>query len=150
MSDEVATLRTIVAHRAFVSSYLNRFADAMNVRALEHDLSKLLVEEFDGFVSINKIAREHPYGSEEYRAALKDNAVIDLHFFRNRHHPEFHDAQVAGMGLLDIIEMVCDWKAAGEVYGMTSFRDALQIQVERFGLTERQVWLINMIAEAVD
>lgn len=149
MSDEVTTLRTMVAHRAFVSSYLNRFADAMNARAVEHDLSKLLAEEFDGFVAINRVAREHPYGSEEYKAALKNNDVINLHFSRNRHHPEFYENGVAGMGLLDMIEMVCDWKAASEVYGVTSFQDALRIQVGRFSLTEEQVWLINMIVEEI-
>ena len=149
MSDEVTTLRTIVAHRAFVSSYLHRLADATNVRAVEHDLSKLTTGEFDGFVAINRVAREHPYGSEEYKASLKNNDVIDLHFSGNRHHPEFYENGVAGMGLLDIIEMVCDWRAATEVYGTTSFQDVLQVQIDRFDLTEEQVWLINMIVEEI-
>lgn len=150
MDEAVKTLVTILKHQGLVRAHMGKLAQNLGNHALGHDLSKLGLDEFGGFVAVNRTAREHPYSSEEYKASLKGNAVIDLHFSRNRHHPEFHENGVADMGLLDIIEMVCDWKAASETYGMTSFQDAMQTQVKRFGLTAEQLYLIGLIAKEIE
>ena len=145
ISDEMKALVTISRHITTVQKHLHSIIEALEKRARLHDLSKLSLDEFGGFVEINQIAREHPYGSEEYRESLKGNKTIKLHFSQNSHHPEYYPNGMADMSLLDIIEMVCDWKAASETYGQTSFEDSLEIQCKRFGLSEEQLRLIRMV-----
>ncbi len=165
-TDAIATLRTITAHITHVRAGLERMGEEVRRRALLHDLSKLSGDEFDGFTRINRAARENPYGSEEYRAGLRqEKPTIDLHYSRNSHHPEFHktpgldatDPRVniggervaAGMGFLDIIEMVCDWRGAYLGYGSQgTWADNMRRQHERYDgwFTEGQWWLIDQVA----
>lgn len=150
LTQEAKTLITIFRHVAIVRKNLAKISNALNERARVHDLSKFSEDEFAGFVEVNRIAREHPYGSKEYVESLKDNKVIELHFSRNSHHHEYYPHGVADMSLLDIIEMVADWKAASETYGQTSFADALEFQRKRFDLTDSQMWLIRLIAKELE
>ena len=55
----------------------------------------------------------HPssQGSPEYREARPGLAH---HYAHNSHHPEHYENGIAGMDLLDLVEMFCDWKAASE------------------------------------
>ena len=144
--DELTTLVTILNHRAQVAFRLRELARQLEERADLHDLSKFKPDEFAGFVQINQIARKYPYGSPEYMESIKGNDVVNLHFSRNSHHPEYHPGQVNDMGLIDFIEMVTDWLGATTTYGTGTFRDALNKQIERFHLTPEQLFLIDLIA----
>ena len=150
MSEENTTLVTILAHVRLVQKYMSRISKALEQRAIEHDISKLLSDEYKGFIEVNRVARTHAYGSDEYKASLKGNNVIKLHFSRNSHHPEYYLNGVSDMSLLDIIEMVVDWKAASETYGQTSFEDSISIQKDRFGLSDEQLYLIRLIAKELE
>jgi hypothetical protein len=145
VSEEIKTLITFIRHIELVRRRLVWLSHQLEERAQLHDLSKFREDEFEGFVEINQIARKFKYGSPEYKASIKTDAV-SLHYSRNTHHPEYHPDGVDGMNLLDFIEMVADWKAASETYGQTSFEDSLAIQVDRFRLTPEQVYLVRMIA----
>jgi len=163
--DGVQLLRSYLLHCRYVRRGINRVALALNERADCHDDSKLLADEFAGFSRINKAAREHPYGSPEYRAGLKqEKPTIDLHYSRNSHHPEFHGDPVEGacaiglktpyesMTWLDLIEMVCDWRGAYLAYGSQgTWEENIQRQKERYGpfeqwFTKEQWWLIEQVA----
>ncbi len=151
MSDDaIQTLRTIIQHRDYVRSAMLSVQHDLERRALVHDISKLSVDEFDGFTRINRAAREHPYGSDEYRAGLRqEKPTIDLHYSRNTHHPECHKPASGTMGFLDIIEMVCDWRAAYLAYGSQgSWAENMQRQRDRFGevLSAGQWWLVEQVA----
>ena len=81
---------------------------------------------------------------------MKDNQAISLHFARNTHHPEHYFSGVESMSLLDMIEMVCDWKATNEIRlrkdeTAISWEDSLELQRKRFNLTDNQLWLIDLI-----
>lgn len=148
--DEIQLIRTVLAHRDYVRLGLQAIMHDLEHRALEHDISKLSPDEFSGFARINKAAREHPYGSEEYRAGLRqEKPTIDLHYSRNRHHPEFHAIPAETMTFLDIIEMVCDWWSAYKTYGSQgTWEENIDKQVERFGstLNAGQAWLVRQIS----
>lgn len=147
-TDEVNTLLTIIVHRELVSEYLGYMAAELQGRARVHDRDKLSVPLFHGFVEVNRVAREHPFGSPEYMASLKTDAV-GLHVRRNRHHPEAHRSP-ADMTWLDIVEMVCDWGAAALTYGQTSLADSLEVQRKRFDFTDQQWWLIEQVVATID
>ena len=146
ISEEAQTIASILRHTKLMASHLERLADALKQRAITHDASRFVEDEFSGFVQINRVARTCEYGSPEYKASLEVDAV-SLHYSRNSHHPEHFDNGVDGMSLIDFIEMVADWKTTSEIYGQTLLKDALEIQAERFGLQEKHLYLIGLILD---
>ena len=150
LSDEIKCLLTWIRHKTALVEQLEMLSDELRQRGRLHDLSKLRLDEFSGFTGINQAAREHPYGSEAYRAVLfaenKKGSCIALHFQRNRHHPEFWD-DPKNMTWVDLIEMVFDWNAAAATYGQSSLVESLQVQRKRFKgkFTEEQWWLIEQV-----
>lgn len=148
--DELLALATIMRHRDALRLNAQRLIHELERRSLAHDLSKLSTDEIEGFVRINRAAREHAYGSEEYVESMRrekaPTGCITLHLSRNSHHPEFHEND-RDMGWLDIIEMVLDWKAASDTYGKNTLRDGLAVHRERFEFTEAQWWLIEQVVD---
>jgi hypothetical protein len=62
--------------------------------------------------------------------------ALDHHYAQNRHHPEHHASGIAGMTLLDLIEMLCDWKAATERHEDGDMARSIQQNQERFGYSD--------------
>jgi hypothetical protein len=149
--DAVQLLRTVIAHRDYVRIALQRIIHDLEARSLAHDLSKLSPEEFTGFSRINAAAREHPYGSPEYRAGLKaEKPTVDLHYSRNDHHSEHFKEPSKEMGWIEIVEMVCDWRSAYKTYGSQgTWRENMDRQEERYSGTfsPGQWWLIYKVAD---
>ncbi len=170
-SDAFGLLRSFSRHRDFVRLALRRIADALAERGIVHDASKMLDDEFAGFSRINAAARVHKFGSPEYAEGMKrERSTIDLHFSRNRHHPErprligeaaekdrgmpddftywaAHDA--AAMTFLDVIEMVCDWWGARKGYDdPRPWRDTVELNLKQKGehLSDEQRWLAGQVA----
>lgn len=148
MNEETKTLATILRHQKQVSFLLRELAREFEKRADLHDMSKLGLDELEGFIEVNRIARQYPFGSTEYKDSLKDNKAIELHFSRNSHHPEYYkEGGVNAMNFMDFIEMVVDWVAANRTYGTTEWEDVIKVQKERFNLTNCQLALIGFIFE---
>lgn len=145
--DEVKTAITMLRHSDLVSRYLRQLAAELELRAATHDMSKFSHDEFDGFVRINRIARECEYGSPEYKQSIAKENAVALHYSRNRHHPEYHEGGTEDMSLIDIIEMVADWKAASITYRQTALEKSLELQEERFGLEPRHLYLIQLVLD---
>lgn len=150
ISQESRTIVTMLQHRGQVAYLLRELARQFEARADLHDLSKFKLDEFSEFVDINRIAREHAFGSKEYNDSLSGNKAIALHFSRNRHHPEYHEGGVNQMNLVDFIEMVCDWIAASRTYGTTKWEDVITEQKRRFDLSNCQLATISLIVEFLE
>ena len=57
--------------------------------------------------------RETSYGSDAYQELLSRlRPVLDHYYKYNRHHPEHFQGGYTDMNLLDIVEMLCDWRAS--------------------------------------
>lgn len=147
MNEETKTLATILRHQKQVSFLLRELAREFERRADLHDESKLQLDELEGFIEVNRIARQFPFGSPEYKQSLKDNKTIDLHFSRNSHHPEYWPDGVESMSFIDFTEMACDWIAANKTYNTTSWQEAITRQRERFNLTDSQLAFIALISD---
>lgn len=150
--EKIQVLNTMVHHRLMVQDALLRVIQNLERRSLVHDASKFQEDEFAGFARINRVARVHPYGSDEYRASLKaEKPVIELHYSRNSHHPEAHQ-EPGEMGLLDLIEMACDWHAAWKVYDgqrpadqRSTWMENIEKQRKRFlepGTLSKEQWFV--------
>jgi hypothetical protein len=114
------------------------FQAALDDRADGHDRSKLEQPEKAGFDVLTAKLAELRYGSDEYRAALVESKpTIDHHYAVNSHHPEHYENGIAGMSLLDVVEMLCDWKAASERTKQGSIAASLVHNKERFGVSDQ-------------
>lgn len=104
-------------------------------RAHQHDQTKLHEPERSAFDEATPKLRGSTYGSDEYRATLRQiKPAIAHHNAHNSHHPEHYDDGIAGMDLLDLLEMVCDWKAASERHDDGDLRASFRINKDRFGI----------------
>jgi hypothetical protein len=60
------------------------------------------------------------------------------HYVQNTHHPEHYPNGVDGMSLLDLIEMLMDWKAASERHpGGMNIACSIDLSSQRFSVGEQ-------------
>ena len=111
------SLEDTLAHRREVRALLNRIFVELIFRQVHHDDSKLQEPEksmYDEFKPrIQEAETRYGYGSPEYEHCVRDlGPALEHHFEANRHHPEHFENGINGMTLIDLVEMLCDWKAA--------------------------------------
>lgn len=91
-------------------------------------------EIFDQFTPLLK---NSTYGSEEYKKFLTEMKVgLDHHYENNSHHPEHFDNGIQGMSLFDLLEMLCDWKAATMRHADGDIHKSIEINQKRFGYSD--------------
>lgn len=88
----------------------DRYEDALELakRCSMHDHSKLEMDEVEMFIQMP--IEEHHDKKPNGRLTEEQRALIEMHWKRNRHHPEFF-SDYHKMSEIDILEMVCDWYA---------------------------------------
>ena len=102
--------------------------------AFEHDKSKLEEPEASTFAIYTEKLKGTTYGSDEYKRFLAEmKPALDHHYANNQHHPEYYADGIHGMSLLDLIEMIVDWKAASERHDDGDIRRSVEVNQERFG-----------------
>ena len=121
-----------------VKDLLVNFISLLFERALNHDKSKLSKPEKSTFDKYTPKLKNCTYRSEEYKQYLKEMQVaLEYHYGWNSHHPEHYSEGIAGMNLIDIIEMFCDWKAAGERHKDSNIMKSIEINSKRFNIDEQ-------------
>ena len=121
-------------HIQQVRYYLLDVAKRLIHRSFEHDASKLQSPERETFDEYTPKLRDSTYGSEEYKrflAGMGDG--LAHHYEVNDHHPEHFEDGIAGMNLLQITEMLCDWKAATLRHADGDLGRSIEQNAERFG-----------------
>lgn len=120
------------SHIGRVQILLSLVNGLLVVRSLNHDKSKLEPPEKECFDKWTPVLKQTMFGTPEYKEALSQMGVgLQHHHANNCHHPEYFSDGIAGMTLIDVIEMVCDWIAAAEKRGVPV---GLDHAVERFGI----------------
>ena len=123
-------------HVRAVGRNVHLFVMDLMHRAEHHDDSKFEEPELSGFAAAQHKLAACEYGSEEYKANLAElKPILDHHYSRNRHHTEHFPAGVNDMTLSDLIEMLCDWKAATERNKAGNIRKSLEINAEKYGFS---------------
>ena len=133
-------------HIKQVGDLLNEIVLQLTLRAYDHDRSKLESPEREIFDEYTPKLRDTTYGSDEYNGYLKEMKVaLDHHYANNRHHPEHFYPEVAhynvineiyAMNLIDIIEMLCDWKAATKRHADGDIIRSIEFNQGRFGYSD--------------
>jgi len=124
-------------HIQTVQRLLARVVRDLLKRSEEHDQSKLRSPEVEVFDEYTPKLAGSTYGSEEYKsflAAMKP--ALDHHYAANSHHPEHYPNGIQGMSLLDLVEMLCDWKAATMRHNDGDIRKSIEINQQRFGYSD--------------
>jgi hypothetical protein len=117
-------------------------------RSICHDRSKTQPPEVEVFDEFTPKLKTSIYGSEEYKGYLDAMGKgLKHHYANNRHHPEHFDNGVDDMTLVDLIEMLADWKAATERHDDGDLARSLEIQRERFGLSDQLVMILRNTAQ---
>ena len=117
-------------------------------RAAKHDNSKLKSPEKELFDEYTPKLQGVTYGSDKYKEFLNGLKVaLDHHYANNSHHPEHYENGVNGFDLFDLIEMFFDWKAATERHADGDIRKSIEINKERFGLSEQLCDIIRNTAD---
>lgn len=132
-----ASKKATQEHIAQVVVFIERMREVLEQRKGQHDVSKMQEPELSAYaVTVPKLAGLD-YGTPEHRAVLRQmKPAIKHHYAANRHHPEFHDDGVDGMNLIDVLEMICDWKAAAIRSGSPEkFRENVEKSIERFNIS---------------
>jgi hypothetical protein len=107
-------------------------------RANVHDNSKLESPEKELFDKFTPKLKDCTYGSDEYKEYLKELKVaLDHHYANNSHHPEFFKNGINGFDLFDLVECFFDWKAAGERHADGNIYKSIEINKDRFKLSEQ-------------
>lgn len=131
-----------------VAYYLHLCKKEIMKKAKQHDYDKLhnKVEKklFDEYTPKLKNCT---YGSDEYKTFLEGlKEGLNIHYANNRHHPEHFENGIQGMNLLDLLEMICDWKAASERHNDGDIYESIEINQKRFDYSdELKIIFINTI-----
>lgn len=88
----------------------------LDFRAGHHDESKFDPEEkvhLDRMKFLTDTEGQVAYGTSEYKARVAIlGPMLEHHYANNDHHPEHFKEGIAGMNLMSLTEMFCDWAAA--------------------------------------
>lgn len=123
-------------HIKVVQKNLMQFVKELLDRALNHDTSKLESPEVEVFGEYTPELSKVEYGSQEYKDLLaKVKPAIDHHYANNRHHPEHWPNGIEDMTLVDLVELLSDWKAATARNKNGNIRKSIELNAERYKIS---------------
>jgi len=144
-------------HIEKVRYYIKFITDELTLRGVNHDASKLVSPELEIFAKhTKKLARlkfqnENGEVSEEYKASLDAIKEATAHHYAvNRHHPEHYPNGINGMDLVDIVEMLCDWKAASLRQHDGNLLKSIEANAKRFNIDEQLLEILFNTAKLID
>ncbi len=135
-------------HSHRVGELMVQAINELNERSVRHDRSKTEPPELEVFNEYTPKLKHSTYGSDEYKGFLEGMGEgLKHHYANNRHHPEHFENGINGMTLIDLIEMLADWKAATERHDDGDLSQSLEIQTDRFGISEQLALILKNTAE---
>lgn len=165
-SAENETNKKTLEHINEVRAAIVVMMEELEQRATVHDQSKLERPEVEIFTKYTPKLAGCTYGSDEYKRYLEEmKPALDHHYFNNRHHPEYwcfeangdyypehleNGNAVGSMNLIDVLEMVCDWYAAGKRHNDGDIMKSIEINEKRFGLSPQLVSILKNTARLLE
>ncbi len=144
MKTELDFLCDTLLHISEVKENLEEFSSELRKRGESHDRTKLQELEFDSFVSTREKFKKANYGSPEYQECIElTKSAVEHHYKNNRHHTAFHADGINDMNLIDIIEMIADWKAAARRSPGKKLIDTLDYSKNKYGIDDQMFKIIN-------
>jgi hypothetical protein len=124
------------------------FIANLDNRAETHDLSKFESEELSVYEKVH--ANIYINGSPEHNELLKLlKPALDHHYLKNRHHPEHFENGIAGMNLIDVLEMFCSWMTTMHEYDFEDVKKSLIKSADRFKIDDLFLSVMINTAEEI-
>lgn len=121
-------------HIHTVQGFMAQVVTDLQGRAHEHDQSKLVQPELSVFDEYTPKLKDSTYGSDEYKQFLVGMGEgLRHHYEANDHHPEHFEGGIHEMSLVQMLEMLCDWKAATTRHADGDLERSIKQNAERFG-----------------
>ena len=140
-----------IKHIDKVRYYLRIVTERLTTRGVMHDRTKLESPEIELFTELTPKLAETQYGSDEYKAFLTElKPALDHHYANSRHHPEHFNKGILDMNLIDIVEMLCDWKAASERQQDGNLLKSIEQNAQRFGYDDQIKQIFINTAKLLD
>lgn len=138
-------------HIELVRKYIRLMTDKLTQRGVDHDASKQTTPEVELFAQHTKFLSSTEYDSDEYRKHLEElKPALDHHYANNRHHPEHFANGINDMTIIDIIEMLCDWKASTYRTNSGNLLKSIEVNAERFHLDDQLKAILINTAKMID
>ena len=126
-----------IRHIEVVRNYLNTCIKELLHRQEQHDQSKFDPEEALRFDAVKIELRDVTFGSDEYFTILNSiQPALDHHYKRNRHHPQHFENGINDMNLIDLLEMIVDWKSSSLRHDNGDIIQSIDINQKRFGYSD--------------
>lgn len=148
LSNDIHVLEETHRHIDTVGQFIDMIIKELTIRKCHHDESKMENKEFPIFVEYTPKLKKLTYGSDEYKKCLKEmEPALKHHYKKNAHHPEHFINGIDGMNLVDLIEMICDWKAATLRHNNGNMEKSLEINKERFKISDQLMSIMKNTCE---
>ena len=138
-------------HIEKVRKYIRVITDKLTTRGVNHDAAKLASPEVEIFAEHTDALSVTTYNSQEYKdhlVAMKP--ALDHHYATYRHHPEHFQNGVTDMNLVDLVEMLCDWKAASERQHNGNLLTSIEQNAIRFKINDQLKQILINTAKTLD
>lgn len=138
-------------HIETVRNYLNAIIVELIKRGELHDRTKLESPEVEIFEEYTDKLKDIEYNSKEYKQCLEEmKPAIQHHHKYNRHHPEFHKDGIKGMNLIDLLEMIADWKASTMRMNKGDIHKSIEINQKRFGYSDEVTTILRNTVDVLE
>ena len=141
---EYDSTKDTLDHKEKVKKFINLCIDDLVMRAENHDNSKLENPEKKYFDEYSQKLKDCTYGSDDYKKCLDGlKPALDHHYKVNSHHPEHYKNGVNGMTLVDLLELICDWKASSMRHEDGDINRSIEVNKDRFKLSDQLVDILK-------
>lgn len=148
MTTTYDSLQDTLEHIEKVRENIDAIEENLRKRGDLHDASKTVEPEKSIFDRETPRLRELVYGSPEYSESLSRLGVaLKHHYEHNSHHPEHYKDGIKGMTLLDLLEMIADWKAAAERHETGDLKTSFEINRKRFLISDELYVILESTAK---
>lgn len=167
-------------HIQMVQMHMTQVIMQLLMRGQTHDQSKLEAPEKPYFDEFTPLLSSVPYGSEEYKAiTAKMGPALAHHYAENPHHPEHNmtyvcdacfeefdelppvcdkcgndhfemEPDIEKMSLIDILEMLPDWKSSTLRSPGGDIRVSLEKNAKRYGIPQGLAKIILNTIDALE
>jgi hypothetical protein len=149
--DYIYHYKDYIQHTQWVSEGIYLIINQLLLRMLTHDRTKIEAEELDAYAEIVPGFKNFTYGTQEHKDhGAKLGPAWDHHVQHNKHHPEHFEAGLRGMTLIDLIEMVCDWRAASMRGGTFDYDKSIEQFSNRFYPPKEVVSILRNTCKVLD
>ncbi len=136
-------------HIKKVQLNMQEIVTKLGYRSIGHDESKYTEAEY-ALVHNKARLNTTKYMSDAYKKLLEDvRPAIDAHVENNSHHPQYHENGINDMDIIDLLEMLADWKAACEDSVDGSLTQSLDKNVSRFNISEELESLLRRTSQTL-